>query len=210
MTLTLRQIQRLLHVEPDGDFGAKSRTALSAFQSTHGLKVDGVPGPRSAAALLLAEAGTQIASLPAGPRRRALEAALRDVGRRESTPNAGPEIAHLDPRGVPWCASAVCAWAGVPRIAKVLHDPAHPEWPSLESRYRSVLSEVPEPGSFLLMGRGGSGSDAGGSTAGHTGIVVGRVGPDVLSIDGNVGDAVAVMLRPTHAIRWFCEWWRLE
>lgn len=46
------ELQRLLHVEPDGEFGADTDTAVRNFQLTHGLDIDGEVGPLTWAALL--------------------------------------------------------------------------------------------------------------------------------------------------------------
>jgi peptidoglycan hydrolase-like protein with peptidoglycan-binding domain len=48
---TVRQVQRALGVQVDGVLGAKTITALKAFQSTHGLKVDAVVGQATWTAL---------------------------------------------------------------------------------------------------------------------------------------------------------------
>ncbi len=43
--------------EPDGFFGEKTRVAVEGFQGSAGLKVDGVAGPATAAAINQALAG---------------------------------------------------------------------------------------------------------------------------------------------------------
>ena len=48
----VRQIQKALHVFPDGIYGDVTTEAVMNFQRTHGLKVDGVVGPATLAKLL--------------------------------------------------------------------------------------------------------------------------------------------------------------
>jgi peptidoglycan hydrolase-like protein with peptidoglycan-binding domain len=41
----VRDLQRLLGIPADGDFQAGTERAVKAFQSSHGLKPDGIAGP---------------------------------------------------------------------------------------------------------------------------------------------------------------------
>ncbi len=68
--------QRALGVAADGEFGAMTRQAVRNFQRAHGLEVDGIIGPITAAALGLG--GGQAADGPAPPASttRALQAKL--------------------------------------------------------------------------------------------------------------------------------------
>jgi peptidoglycan hydrolase-like protein with peptidoglycan-binding domain len=50
------QLQRLVGLSPDGDFGAKTEAAVRAFQRTHDLVADGIVGPKSWQLLDLAKA----------------------------------------------------------------------------------------------------------------------------------------------------------
>lgn len=52
----VRQIQRALHLLPDGIFGKITEEAVRAFQSENGLKVDGIVGPATLAKLGIAVA----------------------------------------------------------------------------------------------------------------------------------------------------------
>ena len=52
----VKQIQRALHLLPDGIFGKITEEAVRAFQSEHGLKVDGIVGPATLAKLGIAVA----------------------------------------------------------------------------------------------------------------------------------------------------------
>lgn len=200
----------------DNDYGKATLGAVRAFQRQQGLPDDGVVGPRTWAALdAFAPMPTPkrpdlvalVDKLPE-PRRSALLRAIGDVGKAESPrgANRGPEIDHLGPNGQPWCSSAVCAWTGLPRMPKVLCPPDA----SLEgwAIKHGVLRDAWATGAAFLMGRGGSGSDAaGGSNPGHTGLVVGETGGRLITVDGNVGDAVTVCERRPDTLRGFVWWW---
>ena len=47
----VKQLQGLLGITTDGDFGPKTKEAVMAFQKANGLKVDGIVGPETMAAL---------------------------------------------------------------------------------------------------------------------------------------------------------------
>jgi cell wall-associated NlpC family hydrolase len=74
-------------VPADGVFGPISQAALRAFQSAHGLIVDGIPGPQSLAAL-----GLSAASAPAagGGGSGAVAAARREIGAPYAFGGEGP------------------------------------------------------------------------------------------------------------------------
>ena len=48
----VRQIQKALHLYPDGKFGPLTEEAVRQFQSQHNLKVDGIVGPATLAKLI--------------------------------------------------------------------------------------------------------------------------------------------------------------
>ena len=48
----VRQIQKALHLIPDGIFGKLTEEAVSQFQTDNGLKVDGIVGPATLAKLI--------------------------------------------------------------------------------------------------------------------------------------------------------------
>ena len=52
----VKQIQRALHLLPDGIFGKITEEAVRAFQSENGLKVDGIVGSATLAKLMIAVA----------------------------------------------------------------------------------------------------------------------------------------------------------
>ena len=47
----VRELQTLLKIKIDGDFGAKTEAAMREFQRKHGLVPDGIVGPKSWKAL---------------------------------------------------------------------------------------------------------------------------------------------------------------
>lgn len=219
----------------DNDFGPKTEQAVKKFQSQHGLSPDGKVGPATWAALatyerpndptllIQAELAAAAKSLR-DPIQTVLLKAIADIGKGESPKgsNDGPAIKHLEPNGVAWCASAVCSWIRLGlntdwknsptrrKIAKVLTDPEHPEWPSLEAwaKKEGRLLSGPEPGAIFLMGRQGSSSDAGTKgSPGHCGLIVLVNGSILTTVDGNVGDRVSKCLRETNTIRYFIRWW---
>lgn len=87
------------------------------------------------------------------------------------------------------------------------------DWARKHKRWRPIgdfkrAADVPQ-GSIFCMGRGASGSDAAtGTRAGHTGFVIGPASEDaVLTIDGNVGNAVREMKRPLASLDGIVLWW---
>lgn len=48
----VKQIQKALHLYPDGIFGVNTRNAVQAFQSEHGLTSDGIVGAKTLALLI--------------------------------------------------------------------------------------------------------------------------------------------------------------
>jgi len=54
---TIAQVQRALGIPADGVYGSATRRAVIAFQSSHGLIVDGVVGPQTLGALGLSSGG---------------------------------------------------------------------------------------------------------------------------------------------------------
>ena len=77
----VRSLQRLLHVRPDGVFGAGTARALRTFQRRHRMRVDGVAGPATWRVLRRAQAGRA-----AG---RGAKGAVRRVQRRLGLSAAG-------------------------------------------------------------------------------------------------------------------------
>lgn len=49
--ISVRAVQRVVHVPADGVYGPQTRRAVKRFQRRHGLEVDGVVGPQTAAAM---------------------------------------------------------------------------------------------------------------------------------------------------------------
>lgn len=157
-----------------------------------------------------------------------LNRAIDDLGLREEPlgSNSGPQIAHLEPHGAAWCARAATAWVRLglgadwrsspfgTSIGWALEQPGHPEWPSVEGwgKAHGALLTTPEPGSILVMGRSGSTSDPAsqvidGKRPGHCGLVLGARAGRVWSVDGNVGDRVALCNRDPSVVIGYVRWW---
>jgi peptidoglycan hydrolase-like protein with peptidoglycan-binding domain len=49
---SVRELQKLLGVSIDGDFGPKTEAAVKAYQKRHNLVADGLVGPKTWASLL--------------------------------------------------------------------------------------------------------------------------------------------------------------
>jgi hypothetical protein len=103
-------------VKADGDFGAKTETAVEQFQAAHGLEADGIVGSITWALLMaegqattptavLDEAWAALAAaIPQdtpGSIRAVLEIAIRQLGKKEvpDGSNGGPELAHIVDEG---------------------------------------------------------------------------------------------------------------
>lgn len=79
------------------------------------------------------------------------------------------------------------------------------EWAKASGRWSTDLSEIPS-GALVTMGREGSGSDAGGGS--HVYMVVVDRGSELLTVEGNVSDAVGSHERPKDGrIRGWIKWW---
>ena len=143
----VRRLQKLLtargfdNLKIDGDFGAKTESALIQFQLSSGLSGDGIAGMLTWRALegdgvavvpgrpsvpAVPDARSYVLGLPTTPGTRAVLCALEDVGAMESPKgsNLGPAIAHLvsgyrghwgieGAGGLPWCQMAVSKWTAV-------------------------------------------------------------------------------------------------
>lgn len=65
-------------------------------------------------------------------------------------------------------------------------------------------------GAIFTMGRGGSNSDPATSLkSGHCGLVVADKGQEVLTIEGNVSNAVQYRMRPKKQLRGYIAWWEV-
>ena len=161
-----------------------------------------------------------------------LRAAIDMLGCKEipKGSNGGPEIGVITEgfamASPPWCALAVThwvrqgtgadSWKALPWGNRNAH--AHAlsfgRWGEREGRLQGS-HETAHPGAIYVMRRGGSGSDAAANTSagsgwtgpGHTGLVLQDAGEHLITIDGNVGDAVCICTRKKSTILGTVRWW---
>ncbi|HEY2636840.1 MAG TPA: transglycosylase family protein [Solirubrobacteraceae bacterium] len=76
--ITVKQVQRALHITVDGVWGPQTDRAVKRFQRRHGLEVDGVVGPQTARALGLHAKKAQSSGS------RSVKAELRKIAQCES------------------------------------------------------------------------------------------------------------------------------
>tara|TARA_R110002020_G_scaffold25133_3_gene81901 strand:+ start:445 stop:1233 length:789 start_codon:yes stop_codon:yes gene_type:complete len=166
------------------------------------------------------------------PQRAALVAAISDLGAQEEPygSNDGYEIAHLvtnegqsyrdywqiEPGdGLPWCAMAVSHWIKLGLGVKSWSQTPQGAWFGGVSQWQKwaknngCWSFEASAGSIFVMGRAGSGSDAGQSaSAGHCGLVIGHTPISITTIEGNTANKVASRERKSRECVGFIEWWR--
>lgn len=221
--------------EVDSKFGPATAKALRAFQAAHGLTVDGVCGAATWRELDVVSRRPQAPQLEelqelltrgkaTGPALGALQAAIKDIGKREDPPgsNAGPQIAHLvdgyrehwkwarkdyGKVAPAWCAMAASWWIRLGCGAQSWGETPMGDWFGGSNQWRAwarehrCWSKYPNPGALLIIGDY--------KDAYHTGMVAYYDVADdkVISIEGNVSNAVTVMERRTTDIHGFINWW---
>ena len=163
-----------------------------------------------------------------------LNVAIDDLGRREvpSGSNSGPEIDHLingyhdywkisksKYPAFPWCAMAVSRWIyfGMGLKSWRHHPFGHffggvgqiEDWAHQRNKFFTPGKDgLPPVGSIFVMSRLSSGSDASSSTrSGHTGFIVSVNGDEIMTIEGNVKNAVSSMDRKLSDITGYIIWW---
>lgn len=160
---------------------------LRIFQAAHSgpdgkpLSVDGIQGPKTQWALDL---------FSCSPRRRAIVARAQSaVGVTEDPPgsNRGHRIDEWLQRagvstGLPWCAAFASWCIDTVAIGGAL---------ALGSHFPETVS--PRPGDVMFFPTGGG--------KGHCGIVLGLSAHEVMTIEGNSGDAVRCVRRARDLVR---------
>lgn len=193
-------------------------------------------GPaRKALELAIADLGlveTDIAGRPAGTNGGTQIAHL--IGGSPVPPSAyyralGITDAKILKTMPPWCVLAVCswvqralggpidgpnAWKGLPfgqwfgatsQVEAWARRPGSGRWTSLEQVKQGAAVE---PGMIFTMSRDGSDSDPTQDVkAGHVGLVVDCTGNRLITLDGNVGNAVRENRRDLASVRGFVRWW---
>ena len=115
----VRRLQRILvmikvldYTQIDGMFGSKTEAAVRAFQQDEGLKVDGIVGPRTWAALPPAPNTPQLAQGASGAAVRALQEGLKTFGGAGTATDPGAIDGDFGPR----TEAAVRAYQGDHRL----------------------------------------------------------------------------------------------
>lgn len=169
----------------DGAWGPRSRAALVSFQRKSGLEADGVPGPKSVAALQGGDdRGASVAAEPIW-----LQEGRRRLGLREGDPKLSAFLASDgrtlgDPARFPWCGDFVetCLRVALPGEAV----PANPYLARNWLRFGKACAE-PLVGAVAVFWRGvRTGS------SGHVGFVVGADRRFISTLGGNQSNAVSI------------------
>jgi cell wall-associated NlpC family hydrolase len=183
------ELQYRLNVEgfdagpADGDFGPRTRSAVTSYQASRGLEADGVVGPRTWQALTEGAAPVQQQPPMSGDlRQRILSIAEREVGTLESGDNGGAALKYANSFGrgaEAWCGDFV-SWvntqAGNPMNA--------PYVPSLQTQLQQEGKwkgqSNPQPGDIVIFDWEGKGE------AWHVGLVKGvNADGSIQTIEGN-------------------------
>jgi uncharacterized protein (TIGR02594 family) len=204
-TLEIQRALRALGYDPgpiDGIRGRLTIGAVKAFQADHGLVVDGIVGPRTAAKLFRRRAAAPprggSASLP--PPQGAEVAQLipwyaearRLVGTREAPGKANNPVImdwadnldiHYPGDDVPWCGLFVAHC-----IASALPDEPLPDNPLGARQWLKLgLEHEPSEGAVLVFWRGSKGG-----WLGHVGFYAGEDAGAFHVLGGNQSNAVTV------------------
>ena len=115
-------LQRLVHVRADGEFGPVTERAVRAFQTTRGIDPDGIVGPHTWAALVAPTSWPPVAPLGAEPGAALVDVIVQMLGVSEGpVSNRGDRVDDIIRKGgfnlpsnaltpgPPWCAWAVSA-----------------------------------------------------------------------------------------------------
>jgi hypothetical protein len=216
-------------VDEDGVFGPQTKAAVQLFQARfpdpdgRALKMDGLVGAVTWAALFGREAVPTVDTAPGGLLRTTLEVAASQVGVMEEPPgsNRGPVVdtyhraVGLDPAdGLPWCAAFVyfCFQRAARQLARsnpvVKTAGVLDHWnrarekrvPTITAAAAHMREELVRPGHVFIIDTGAPGG------AGHTGLVEKIVMGTLVTIEGNTNDGgsregVGVFRRTGRRIR---------
>jgi uncharacterized protein (TIGR02594 family) len=203
------EIQQALHAKGfdpgahDGIRGRRTIAAIEAFQAANGLVVDGIVGPKTAAALFTTMKAKEKAAvdptLPWYAEAWGLEG-LREMPGSGDEPRILQMAEDLDiPYGddeIPWCGLFVAHCIG----SQLIHEPL-PTTPLLARSWLKFGTPVdPQPGAVMVFWRG----DKHGSL-GHVGFYTGEDKRTFHILGGNQSDKVCVTKFPKDRLlgaRW--------
>lgn len=186
--ITLQRTLQALGYNPgpiDGALGPRTRQAIRAFQSEHGLTPDGIAGPATWAELARVTS-TKLTT----PRPPWIEEMLRRKGLHENRDHSDllawlrSAGSAVDPATTPWCGDAVET-----AILRALPDAAVPANPMASINWLKFGRRlgVPAEGAILVFWRGNPNG-----WQGHVGFYVGEDTTHYHVLGGNQSNAITV------------------
>jgi uncharacterized protein (TIGR02594 family) len=159
----------------DGVAGPRTAAALRAFQEANGLRADGIAGPRTRALLAAMPAWSRYAARLIGTRERAGSAdnpVILGWARALGLAYAGDSV--------PWCGLFVAHCLAVMLPGAAL--PATPLWARSWASFGAGVA--PAPGAIMVFRRG--------AASGHVGFHAGESAAAYRILGGNQGNGVSV------------------